>query len=213
MEVLTNSTVPQPDLDDQVKRVTGNLAGLRRQQRNPVEAERMLQQVLAWSIKRYGPRDPRVGTYEHNLGGALADLQKLPEAETHYRAALDIFLATHGPNHPYIAIVSENLGNVLMWQYKFDEADRFLSDAVRIHLAMQGDNDLLVARGRSNLADLRRRQDRPAEAADLYRAALEGFLKTLIQSHLRLHCAHVSGLFHGILGRLRRGRAHHPGGL
>src|SRR5262249_5690297 len=127
---------------------------------------------------------PKVGSYEHNLGGALADLQQLPEAETHYRAALDIFLATYGPNHPYIATVSENLGNVLMWQLKFDEADRFLTDAVRIHVASQGAHILPVAGGRSTLADLRGRQDRPADAADLYRLALDGFLKTLPADHL-----------------------------
>jgi serine/threonine-protein kinase len=181
---LTGLAGPQPDVDDQIHRVTGNLASLRRQQGKSDEAERLLREVLAWSIQRYGPLDPKVATYEHNLGGALADLQKFPEAEQHYRAALAILRAAHGDTHPYIATASENLGNVLMWQQKFDQADGFLTDAVRIHLASQGENDLLVARARSNLADLRRRQDRPAEAADLYSSALNGFLRSLPPSHV-----------------------------
>jgi non-specific serine/threonine protein kinase/serine/threonine-protein kinase len=184
MEVLKATAGPQPEVDDQIHRVTATLANLRRKQGQPEEAERLLREVLAWSIQRYGPRDARVGSYEHNLGGALADRQKLPEAEQHYRAALDIFRAAHGDMHPSVATASENLGNVLMWQYKFDDADVFLTEALRIQLATQGENAVVVAGARANLADLRRRQDRPADAIDLYKSALDGFLRTLPPNHV-----------------------------
>jgi tetratricopeptide (TPR) repeat protein len=191
-EALKGLTGPQPDLDDQVDRLTGNLAGLRREQQMSGEAERLYRQVLDSLSKRYGPRDPRVAPYLHNLGGVLADNSRLEDAEKYYREALDIFRAAHGDNHPALATVCENLGNVLAWQVKLDEADRFMTEAVRIHLASQGDNDLLVARGRGNLGDLRVRQGRPGEAIDLYRLALAGFEKTLKPEHLYVCFTRIS---------------------
>jgi eukaryotic-like serine/threonine-protein kinase len=182
-QILVNAAGPQPDCDDLAHKITGSLAGLRREQTSYGEAERLLREVLAWSIQRYGPRDPQVATYLHNLGGILSDRENFPEAEKQYREALEIWHAAYGDTHPAIATVCENLGNVLAWQSKLDEADHFMTEAVRIHLASQGENNVLVARGRGNLADLRVMQHRYTEAIDLYKMAIEGFERTLKPDH------------------------------
>lgn len=192
IDTLAGADIPESVFIDQVNLINGCRSGLLREQGRVVEAEEMIRPVLAWAIRRYGPRDPRVGGYLHNLGGILADRQRMPEAEQFYREALDILRAAHGDTHPYVAIASENLGNVLAWQDKLEEADRVMTEAVRLHLASQSENEILVARARTNLADLRLRQGRAAEATDLYRIALAAFEKKLPPGHLYVGVTRMS---------------------
>src|SRR4029079_9474893 len=94
---------PQPDVDDQLHRIMGSLANVRREQQRNGEAEQLLRDVLAWSIQRYRPRDPKVADYLHNLGGVLADHDDLGGAEKYYRESLDILRAAYGDGHPALA--------------------------------------------------------------------------------------------------------------
>jgi tetratricopeptide (TPR) repeat protein/predicted Ser/Thr protein kinase len=90
--------------------------------RDPAEARRRFEDVLARWTKLFGPAHRSVGDTINDLGNLARDHGDLAAATDHYERALGVYEKALGPNHPRLAVALTNLGEVALVRKQFDKA-------------------------------------------------------------------------------------------
>jgi tetratricopeptide (TPR) repeat protein len=103
----------------------------------------------------------------NKLGVALAAKTRLDEAEPVLRRSLALHERLFGKDDPRVAKVLHNLSGIAFYREHLEATEALIGRALEIREAALPEDDLELAGSREVLAMLRRRQGRPAEAADL----------------------------------------------
>ncbi len=118
-----------------------------------------------------GDEDVEVFAAQNDIGGVYRAQNRLAEAETWFRAAVGGITRVAGSDSPRLCEPLNNLGFVLLIGGRFEEAGPLLERALELHLRRDPDHpNTLITRG--NVAQLRHKQGRVAEAETLYRDVL-----------------------------------------
>ena len=94
------------------------------------------------------------------------------KAESLFRDALATYRQYEGPNHPRIPTIHSSLGLVLQRQGELEKAAAHLDTAITRGTRVLGPRHAQMAAYYTNLADVRKAQDRYAAADSLYRLTL-----------------------------------------
>lgn len=114
----------------------------------------------------------KVADGHNNLGELARVRDRLDSAETHFRLGLDAARAHLPADDPIRLGLENNLAGLLKDIGRLDEAEPLLESGLAT-LEASGGDPAGVATARLNLAEVRRLQGRPGDAAPLYDRALE----------------------------------------
>lgn len=115
----------------------------------------------------------------HNNLGELARVRdQLDDAERHFRLGLDIGRARLAPEDPTRLALENNLAGLYKDRGRYDEAEPLLEHTLAL-LEAGTDDPAGLAVAQLNLAEVRRLQGRPEQAAPLYARALAGARRAL----------------------------------
>ncbi|HZW19404.1 MAG TPA: tetratricopeptide repeat-containing protein kinase family protein, partial [Luteimonas sp.] len=113
----------------------------------------------------------------NNLALALDNAERDAEAEPHMIRALELTGQAFGTDDPRYAIAVANLGNLYRQSGRYEEADTLLGEGLRMRRELLGDEHPYFAHGLVQVARLRLRQGRPAEALELAEQAADIYAK------------------------------------
>jgi tetratricopeptide (TPR) repeat protein len=116
------------------------LASLARATRDPAEARRRFEEVLARRIALLGPEHGSVADTINDLGNLARDSGDLAAATGYYERALPVYEKAFGPDHPHVSVALSNLGEVALLRKRFDDALRVCSRARTLDEARLGAN-------------------------------------------------------------------------
>src|SRR5262249_43325395 len=117
----------------------------------------------------YGPDSVEAGRSLRELGDVLQELYAYRAAIDAYQRALPIFTRTRGMNHPETGVVLQNMAQAMAEDGDLDAAAALLIRSEAIKNRTYGPMDEMF--GLFNLGNLRERQGRLDEAADLTQRA------------------------------------------
>lgn len=100
----------------------GMLATLAKLTRDPIEARRQFEDVLARRIALVGERHSSVADATNDLGNLARDQGDLERATEYYTRALALYEAALGPGHPRVSVALSNLGEVALARGRFHDA-------------------------------------------------------------------------------------------
>lgn len=123
-------------LDD--GRAIWTLAQLAKATRDPGEARRRFEDVLARRIALLGPEHGNVADTLIDLGNLARDGGDLAAATGYYERALALYKKVFGPEHPQVSVALSNLGEVALLRKRFDDALRVCARARTLDEARLG---------------------------------------------------------------------------
>lgn len=124
----------------------------------------------------------KVADAHNNLGELSRVLDDLEGAESHFKAGVAIARASLPATDAVRLALENNLAGLYKDVGRFDDAEPLLEAALATLESAPGDPATLAA-ARLNLAEVRRLQDHPADAAPLYERALEDATAALGPDH------------------------------
>lgn len=140
------------------------LAAVCQKLQRPTEAEALFRRALALRENQFGPMHQDVASTLDGLGALVYDQRRYPEAEALYARSLGIWILLLGAaDHPLMASHFESLAAALAGQGKLAEAEQQYRRALAIR-------ETGVVRNGHNVALLLEAQEKPREAAALYRS-------------------------------------------
>jgi tetratricopeptide (TPR) repeat protein len=111
----------------------------------------------------------------HNLGRIYLRLNRLSDADREFQRTLELRINLHGPNHLEVAKTLTDVGELRVAQSRLNEAEDCFTEAA----AKLRANGIESPRRHANIsagrAELRLKQQQPAEAESLARSMLETF--------------------------------------
>ncbi|MEO8276219.1 MAG: serine/threonine-protein kinase [Thermoanaerobaculia bacterium] len=122
-----------------------SLAVLLLARRQPLAAEPLLRELLAWSLRYRAVDSPDIATGYHNLGNGLLQLDRVVESETNLRQALAIREKMLPPEHGFTVATMRALAQSLLEQRRIDEAVALGAEALRREVAARGGKSRAVA--------------------------------------------------------------------
>jgi len=108
----------------------------------------------ALSIATKENNEPKIATYQNNLGWMLQYLGNFEKAIMLLENTLKFNLTTFGKNHPIVAVNQSNLGEAYRNLGQYDKASKFLKAALASDIMNFGKNHPTVAVCQSNLANV-----------------------------------------------------------
>ncbi|MEO5365510.1 MAG: CHAT domain-containing protein [Magnetococcus sp. WYHC-3] len=136
------------------------------------EAERLMDEVVAWESQEFGPTHHRTLASLSDLGGVQRQAGRLPEAEEALTRALEGYLSTLGTDHPATLAARNNLGLLLETRGFFDQAEPHLRDGLAAATRVLGAEHPDTLAYTNNLALLYEAQGRFDDAGELYETAI-----------------------------------------
>jgi tetratricopeptide (TPR) repeat protein len=158
-----------PELADSLER----LGLLYYKQGRYLEAEPLLQKVLALRQQLLGPDHSDVATSFNNLAELYRLEGRYSEAEPLYLRSLEINEQQLGTNHFGIATSLNNLAELHRLQGRYSESEKLYVRSLRIREQTLGADHPDVAASLTNLAEFYCAQGRYSEAEPLYARSLE----------------------------------------
>ncbi len=168
-----------------------------------VEAEALMREVLAGSLRLHGPSHRQTVLAKNHLGVVLWYRGRFADAEPLLREAIEAQRQQQGDDHEETLRTVCNLAAVCQATQRFDEAQRLLDDAIpRLRKAV-GPSHALTLRALNNQATLFAAGKRTQDAETLQREALAGFRARLGDDHPQTQVARANlALMVRDLGRL-----------
>jgi tetratricopeptide (TPR) repeat protein len=165
VSIATLAATPPSWQADRDRALTLHAAG------NYREAERLFRAALA-SLKQNSPDDPNIPEILNNLGADCHLLGKYAEAEQFYRNALAVWKSRTDISAETIARTLGNLATTYRARGLSGEAETAYKEALQ---AIEGDSRYIAqyAFTLSNLADLERMRDKPADSLPLAQRAVK----------------------------------------
>jgi tetratricopeptide (TPR) repeat protein len=114
------------------------LSSLAKVTRDPGDAKRRFEDVLARRIALLGPEHGHVADTLNDLGNLARDGGDLAAATGYYERALALYQKGLGPDHPRVSVALSNLGEVALLRKQFNDALRVCSRARMIDTARLG---------------------------------------------------------------------------
>jgi tetratricopeptide (TPR) repeat protein len=168
--------------DPQLAVSLNNLGILLQEKRDLQQAEGMFQEALAIDRRRLGNEHPEVAIKLVNLSRIFSDQEKLESAEAAAREAVAIRRKVLGNEHPSLANALDQLARALEWRNP-DESEQHGREALAVARRAFGEGHRETARLEGNVAWSLYRRGAYAEAASLYRSAVEKHRKTVGADH------------------------------
>ncbi len=140
------------------------------QVKDPVAAEARFRECLNIRNIILTPEHPKVLSARNSLGTALTQQQKFEEAETELNQVLALRQKSLGPNHADVGRTFEELATLAAKRGNVPRQEELLTKAVEI---LRQEGGIRFANAAHDLALLKSRIDKPAEAEILFYAALE----------------------------------------
>lgn len=131
-------------------------------------------------------RTASIAAAYNNLAMALDNAERDDEAEAAMIRAREIAGRVFGEQDPRYAIATANLGNLYRQSGRFAESDALLGEALRMRRTLLGADHPFVGHGLIQVARLRLRQARAAEALDLAQQARAIYARTQYKDPRRL---------------------------
>jgi eukaryotic-like serine/threonine-protein kinase len=147
------------------------------------EAQTLVEDFVERSLTLYGIEHPTTLDLLMLHGSVLTRMGHMAEAESIYRQVLSVRRSVLGPTHLSTRAAEFSLAAVLVRTGRYEAAEVLL-DELREQVGEQfGSRHKAVFRVMAMYGELRRGQGRWAEAADLQRQALAGFMELLEPGH------------------------------
>jgi serine/threonine-protein kinase len=146
------------------------------------EAERLLRDVLARDLRRFGPDNATVALDQAQLAKVLGVLEQHDEAEQLFRTALAVQRRVLPAGHPELPTTLGNLGVFLHRNRRFAEAEPLLREQLALCVGIHGEEHVETLSVRHNLGVLRMDQGDAAGA--------EQDLRALHEVRMRVRGAH-----------------------
>lgn len=145
--------------------ILNNFAGLQISMKKWSVAEVSLDRAL--TLAKNSGNYLEIANVLENMGAMRYARKGLPEAEDAYRRAFTIRLEVLGAGNPDVARTALNLAGTLTKVGNFSEAERLYLEALQSFERTFGDNSREVLLALSEMAQLMRKTNRPADAAEL----------------------------------------------
>lgn len=137
------------------------------------EGRRYFERALEIQRLRLPPQHPVIAKTLNNLGVSAMDRDDIEAATAYLEEALAIKQAVHGPDHPSLAGAYGTMASLAHMRAEWGEAVRLRETALAgLQRAYEG-NHPKVADGLANMADALLYAERPEEAMDFARRALD----------------------------------------
>src|SRR5690606_15404599 len=152
--------------------------------------------------------EPSLASAYNNMALALDNAERDEEAEPYMIRAMQMAEALFGRADPRYAIGVANLGNLYRQSGRHREADALLGQSLRLRRELLGDEHPYVGHGLIQVARLRLRQQRAADALELAERAADIYRKAQYKDPRRLASSHeVRALALAALGQVDEGIA------
>jgi tetratricopeptide (TPR) repeat protein len=158
-----------------VARDLGSLAVALKDLKRPAEALPLDLRALAIYEKAYGPDHPETWTQLWNMAETFGALGRHAEALAALQRVLAIKIKIHGPADPHVADAHVDLSKFFVGRKRMREA---WAEAEAARKIAEKSAPTQLASSLAALADVRRKQRRPAEAAQLLVQAAAADVKT-----------------------------------
>lgn len=164
---------PKHSNSPEMATILGNLGHLLGATGRVEEAEQLLREVVALSIRLEGPLGTGVATNKNNLALILEQTGREAEAVELYRDAVRIDSQVYGEDHPIVAMRMGNLAHSLMEDGKLEEAESFFRMALAAYGARELEDTPVAVSCLVSFCVLMHRMERGAEVLPQYDLAVE----------------------------------------
>ncbi len=182
--------------------VVNNLSRLRHRQGRWQEAEEGYREALRVREIVYGKDNPLIEPSLGSLASLLTQMERYEEADSLHRVVMEITRKNFGESER-LAIAYRSVGRMQLDVGDVSAAESLLVRAIEMMETAIGKEHVEWGRCAEELAQLRRRQGRPEEAAALFQASIDAHRSTLPEDHPWIAGIHID--LAGVLRELGQG--------